>query len=404
MQTLTRTQARRLALDAQGLRRTGSFGSGREGALAAVHGLGYVQLDTIAVVERAHHHVLWSRVPRYRPALLDELLAAGELFEYWSHAAAFLPMRDFRFSLPRKRAFASGASHWFPRDERVRRKVLARVTAEGPLTARDFAAADGGRSGPWWGWKPAKIALEQLFMEGRLMVAERRNFQKVYDLTERVLPPAVDQTPPTEDEHLRHLVLSTLRSHGLATAPETVYGRRRAPRAARLLTDLADEGLVVPVAVEGLTERYWALPAALEGVASLGAGRSCRILSPFDNAVIQRDRLAALFDFDYRIECYTPEAKRQWGYFSLPILWGDRLAGRCDAKAERKDARLRVHVVHLEPGPSPARPSAAGLDAIVPPLALELRRFASFNGCTEVVVDRVEPRRLLRPLAAAVTG
>ena len=169
-------------------------GSAAAATLSAIEHLGYIQIDTISAIERAHHHTLWNRNPRYKPSHLDQLLADKKVFEYWSHAASYLPMRDYRYSLPRKQAIKNGEqNHWYERDERLMKSILQRIDSEGPLMARDFE--NKGKKSGEWSSKPAKRALENLFMQGDLMVPYHRvNFQKVYHLTERVLPKT--RTPP----------------------------------------------------------------------------------------------------------------------------------------------------------------------------------------------------------------
>src|SRR3954447_1140087 len=188
MATSTRNKLRRIALDAQGLLRAAPFGRGVDATHRALEQIGYVQIDTISIVERAHHHTLWNRVPNYRPSHLDKLVSERRAFEYWFHAAAYLPMRDYRFALPRMHALKNGERHWFAnRDLKLMKAILDRVRAEGPMMARDFETPKGRAQG-WWNWKPAKRALEQLYMQGDLMISGREGFQKIYDLPERVLP------------------------------------------------------------------------------------------------------------------------------------------------------------------------------------------------------------------------
>ena len=379
---LTLAEARALALHAQGLSSPAAFGLGKDGVLRALEQLGYVQLDTISVVERAHHHVLWSRVPDYSPAQLRALQSEGKIFEYWSHAAAYLPMRDFRFSLPRKKAYADGKRHWFRRNHRVRRYVLDRIKAEGPLQARDFESPR--KSGSWFEWKPAKVALDQLYHQGTLMIRERtQGFQKVYDLTERVLPEGVDTRCPDPDEYARHLIESVLRAHGFASTREITYLRTGAQRTVRkALNALIKEGRVRPIRIEGLPdgEPYYRL--AREAELPAPAREGIRILSPFDNLVIQRRRLSRLFGFDYQIECYLPEKKRRFGYFCLPLLWNGTFAGRLDAKADRERSIVEIRGLHLE---IPAR----SLKRFRAEFSEALKSFAAFNGC--------ERTSLLRP-------
>ena len=255
---LSLAQARRLVLRAQGLDHPEPFGAGSaEATFRAIERLGYVQIDTISVVERAHHHVLWSRVPGYQPAHLEALLhpPAPKIFEYWSHAAAYLPLSNYRFCLARMHTYASGQRRWFSApDKKVRKLVLDRIRAEGPLQARDFDAPKSHKGGSWFEWKPAKRALEQLFTEGALMVRERRGFQKVFDLTERVLPPWVDTSLPTPAEQARWLIEETLRACGLGTEAEIRYLRREPTQAVltRVLAEQEEAGALVRVRVQGV--------------------------------------------------------------------------------------------------------------------------------------------------------
>ena len=201
---------RRIALEAQGLTRSSPFGRGTGGAERALEQLGYVQIDTISVVSRAHHHTLYNRIPGYQPKLLDKLVAERRAFEYWFHAAAYLPMRDYRYALPRMRRFKRGEMRWMrSRDQKLMDQVLDRIRFDGPLRARDFEDPSH-KHGGWWDWKPAKRALEQLFMQGDLMVAAREGFQKTYDLPERVLPAGVDTRIPSQISSARRFTPSIL--------------------------------------------------------------------------------------------------------------------------------------------------------------------------------------------------
>lgn len=395
------TRARRIALRSQLLTDSSGLPCGKEGVARVVDHLGYVQIDTLAVVERAHHHTLWARCSGYEAAALDELHGRDKrLFEYWGHGASYLPMADYRYYIPRMRAFPWGVG-WMARlrdrHKDVMESVLARVEKEGALRAADFKAPEGRKSGGWWDWKPAKVALELLMWQGRLMVAERRNFQRVYDLPERVLPPGVGTSVPDEEELGRFAVRRALRAHGVASRRE-IYGHiagfdRGAVDAA--LAALTAEGEVVPVRIKELADaEYFARAAALSRRAG-ARRRRLHILSPFDNAVVQRERVKRLFGVDFALECYVPAAKRRFGYFALPVLWGDEFAAQLDAKAERKTGRLVVKNFKLEGG---VEPSAEFRDA----LGEKLVAFARFNGCEEVAVERTTPESLARTLRKAL--
>jgi uncharacterized protein YcaQ len=394
--TISLARARRIALRSQLLDGSGRVPRGKEGVARVVDHLGYVQIDTLAVVERAHHHTLWARCPGYDVATLDELHGRDKrLFEYWGHGASYLPMADYRFYIPRMRSFPWGVG-WMARlrdrHRDVMAAVLARVEKEGALRAADFKAPPGRKSGGWWDWKPAKVALELLMWQGRLMVAERRNFQRVYDLPERVLPPGVDASIPDDDELGRFAVRRSLGAHGLMTRRE-IYGHitsfeRAAVDAA--LAALAAEREVAPARIKELPdEEYFVLAAALDRRA--GRRRRLHVLSPFDNAVVQRERVKRLFGVDFALECYVPAAKRRFGYFALPVLWGDEFAAQLDAKAERKENRLVVKNFKWEAG---IKPSAEFREA----LAGKLVAFARFNGCEEVALERATPASLAKML------
>jgi uncharacterized protein len=186
----------------------------------------WVQIDSLSVVERAHHHVFYSRVPKFKPAMTNQLLLNGAIFEYWTHAAAFLPIVGFRFSLPYKHAIKSGQTHWYKNpDKKLMSELLARIRSDGPIRSRDVEANSTKGAG-WWDWKPAKQALEQLYMEGDLMVSDREGFQKTYDLTERVLPSFVHSHMPSMDEFAAHIVDQQLRCHGLVSLKGLTYQRR----------------------------------------------------------------------------------------------------------------------------------------------------------------------------------
>lgn len=386
---------RRIALDHQGLLGRSPFGRGATATLRAIQRLGYVQIDTISVVARAHHHVLQTRVPDYQPAHLDQLLETGRIFEYWSHAAAYLPMEDYRYALPKMRAMARGEDRWVRcRDQRLMSRVLDRIKIDGPLQARDFDTPKTHEASGWWSWKPAKRALEQLFMEGRLMVSRREGFQKVYDLTERVLPPDVNLDEPSPREFARFLIRQALDAHGFANAGNMTYLRRsRELREAVVgeLDEMSASGTLVSfiiAPVPGRDMQLYARPEVLEARAP-AVRSSARVLSPFDNAVIQRRRSETLFGFDYQLECYLPADKRRYGYFCLPLLYRDRLIGRTDCKAHRRDSLLEIRALFVED----ERPFLEEPAACAEALADAMGAFARLNSCDAIRLNRVEPPR-----------
>lgn len=387
---------RRLALDAQGLLQAQPFGRGPAGARKAIDHIGYVQIDTISVVERAHHHVFHSRVPGFKPAMTHQMLLDRDIFEYWSHAAAFLPIADFRFSLPYKHAIKNGQVHWHKhRDKKLMDALLARIRSEGPLRSRDLETGAAKRAG-WWDWKPAKKALEQLYMEGDLMVSDREGFQKTYDLTERVLPSHVNTRMPALEEFAAHMVDRQLRCHGLVTLKGLTYlrrntGLRRAVKA--LVDERLAQGALEQVQV-GRGDIFYLEAGALERRLPRLNDRML-ILSPFDNSVIQRDRLKALFQYDYQIECYVPEAKRRYGYFCLPLLYRDVFIGRMDCKAHRKDRHLEIKSLYWEPHDFEE-------DAVIAAFADAITRFRDFQQCDAVSLTEVHPKELFQQIRRAL--
>jgi uncharacterized protein YcaQ len=374
----TAQKLRRIALNQQGLLKADSFGRGKQATLRAIEQIGYVQIDTISVVERAHHHVLWSRVSNYKSQYLTELVAERQLFEYWSHAAAWLPMKDYRFSLPRMKQ-ANGDRNWFGDcDKKLIQQVLHRVQHEGALLARDFEDTRKGKK-EWWDLKPAKRALEQLFMQGELMVTRREGFQKVYDLPERIIPDWVDTTEPTLEEYADYLIDNTIRAHGFATTKSMVYLRKGKPlRHAidlRLQVKLED-GQVLKLELDNDNDIY-VLPELLDRPAPR-SNKFVRILSPFDNAIIQRQRGQNIFQFNYQIECYLPAPKRQFGYFCLPILYGDQFVARADCKAHRKQGMFEIKSLHYEPEFLPNEDFTQAFSSAID-------SFSKFNGCSDIV-------------------
>jgi hypothetical protein len=396
VQTISPARARRIALAAQGLDGSWDHMAGAEGAAATVERLGYVQIDTIAVIERAHEHALWVRQGSYQPWMLHQLLAVDRrVFEYWTHAASYVPMCDYRYYLRRMHANRSrdGTRAWMEANAKLVGHVRDRIRADGALAAVDFES--GGRRGPWWDWKPAKRALECLFNIGELMISERRKFQRVYDLAERVLPATVDTRIPESDEAARWAVRWTLGNLGVAGFSQNRYWPVAGDSKAAV-EELVESGEVVPVQLKGSGNgALYTLATTLEATAKTRRSRRVHLLSPFDNLVIRRDWLSQFFGFDYTLECYVPARKRRYGYFCLPILWGDRFVGRLDPKAERKKRVFAIRRLHFEP-------EVEAWDALLAPLARKTVELARFNGCDRVRLYSVRPAAIRMPLRRAL--
>ena len=391
--SFTPAAARALHLAAQGLLQPRRRRAVKADVLAEIRRMGVLQIDTISVVARSPYLVLWSRLGDYQQAWLDELLAEGALFEYWAHEACFVPIGDYR--LLRHRMLDPAAMgwkysvRWMAEHGAEVDAILAHVRAHGPVRAADFERTDG-KAGGWWEWKPEKRALEVLFTAGQLMIARRHNFQRVYDVAERVLPGWDDSTLPPHDEVRRELALNTVRALGLAKAawvPD--YYRTRGGRVD--LDALVAEGALLRASVDGWRDPVYVHPdhAALAQQAVTGSltATLTTVLSPFDPVVWDRRRALELFDFDYRLECYTPAAKRVHGYFTLPLLRRGALVGRVDAKAHRRDGIFELKALHLEPG---VRIS----ERFVRDIAGALRRCASWHGCPSVTVGGTVPPEL----------
>jgi uncharacterized protein YcaQ len=398
----SREAARAMLLVAQGLDSEPENAT-KADVREAIRRMGVLQIDSISVVARSPYLVLWSRLGAYEPRWLDELLAEGAIFEYWSHAACFLPIEDY--GLYRRFMLDGGEKSraWFSAHPEEVRRVLRRIRQEGPVRSAEFARTDG-KAGGWWEWKPEKRALEHLFAAGELMISRRDpNFHRVYDLRERVLARAVpgweDGLAPTGEEVRRTLALGAVRALGVAFArwvPD--YFRTTKRGVAGLLEGLADEGELIRARVEGWEEPAYVHPEnAAPAEAVCGGRRSdlTTLLSPFDPVVWDRARALDLFGFEYRIEVYTPAAKRRYGYYSLPILHRGALVGRLDAKAHRKDGVFEVKALHLEPGTTVD-------DRLVEELVAALVACAGWHGTPEVAVRRSDPPGLAGTIRTAV--
>lgn len=369
-------QARKIILYAAGLAAKAQFGTGREAVYRLIDQLGFVQLDTNYVVERAHHHVMAARIPDYEPGWLAELTEEGRIFEYFTSDAGYLPMHDFRFSLPVKHAFATQRKLPTRQEINLMKQVLNRIEREGQLMVGDFENDRLEASSGWWDWRPAKVALERLYLEGKLMIIRTKGFHKVYDLPTNMVPEATDLTVPTADEYARFVIRRTLGALGIAYAKEMAWRARyvKGNLVKQELAKMVAEGELLTVQIEGLKSAP--LYMLSDQPTAIGLSGEAFILSPFDILNVFRHRLRDFFGFDYQIECFVPAAKRKYGYFSLPVLVGDTFVARMDAKADRKQKLLIVHNLHFE---------ALELEeAAIAKIITALKAFVQFNQCRDI--------------------
>jgi uncharacterized protein YcaQ len=335
--------------------------------------------------------------------MINELQTEDRLiFEYWGHAASYLPMSDYRFYQPLMHSFNNPGGKWerekLEKCGHLLKPVLERIRREGPLSSSDFSTEKGEERGPWWNWKPAKIALEMLFWRGDLMITERRNFQRVYDLKERVLPAGLDKRMPDDDELGEFLVFRALSAYGVAQEREIHEHIHSTSKKiiSKSLDDLVNAGKVITLRVEREKSAYFALPETIEKAARFRqSSPHLHLLSPFDNLIIQRRRTERLFGFHYTLECYTPAAKRKYGYYALPILWDGNFVGRIDPKAERRNKVFVIRNLLLES-------HFGNLDDFLPSLAKKVVDLILFNQCETVKLENISPARARRPLTHCI--
>lgn len=382
---LSLSTARKLHLAAQKLLKSPGRKAQYPDLLAAIREMSLLQIDTIHVVARSPYLVLFSRIGAYPQPWLEQALAEGKLFEYWAHEACFIPAEDYkllrhRMLDPVNLGWKYNAG-WMQQYAQDIEQLVRHIEQHGPVRSADFTTAPNHKPG-WWSWKPHKRHLENLFTAGELMVVERRNFQRVYDLRTRVLPHWDDDIHLlARPQAVQQMLQNSMRSLGIFRAEwlADYYRLKRAPIKAVLAAAL-ESGEIIAVQVEKLGEMYLhhSLLALLEK--PLLATHSA-LLSPFDPVVWDRRRVLELFDFDYRIECYTPEAKRKFGYFVLPVLHRGALKGRLDAKMLRKEQILQIKGLWLEDG---VKVTAT----LIRDLTRTLSDFARWQGAAQIVIDR----------------
>ena len=346
MHQISKLHARRIWLAAQRLDVRAPFGDDPDATRHAIEHLGYVQIDTINVIERCHHHILYTRIPAYQRSHLHRAQATEKtVFEYWTHALSYVPVRDFRFFVGAMKRQRAAPDHWFgPATRPELRRVLGLLRTEGALSIRDFDdEVLVEKEHPWASRKPSKRVLQHAFHAGEVTISARAGMLKTYELTDRHFG---WQSPPkaaTEPQILGYLLERALRAQGLVSVDSICYldaGRKSAMR--RLVEASVRRKDLVPVQITGAeTVEHWAAPALLERDIHPDP-ELVHILSPFDPLVIQRKRLRLLFDYEHRFEAYLPKEKRQFGYFALPVLAGSEIVAVIDLKTDRQQRRLLV--------------------------------------------------------------
>jgi uncharacterized protein YcaQ len=377
-----------------------------------VEAIGCVQIDTLHMVHRSQYLALWSRLGAYDVANFDRLIYQREhrsLYEYWQHAACIIPLKHYRYSLHKMNDYRNpneshvGWARWLadPKNTALLEQVRQRIRQNGSVRGGDFEY-DGPKRGSWWDWKPAKIALEYLYDCGELMIADRVKFQRVYDLKERVLPEWVDTSQPTEDELNRHRVDKVRRHWGSARSGTLLITPIPAVQPPDVRQTLIDEGTLIEVKGEvfdgepkTLVVHRDNLPLLKQAADGALKAERTTFLSPFDSLFWAKRRDMLFWNFFQTLEAYTPEPKRRWGYFCLPILHKDRLVGRFDPKLERKTGTLRLKALHLEPGIQPD-------EELIADVAAAMRDFMAFHHAKTLTIERSNPPVFAKKLLKAM--
>jgi uncharacterized protein YcaQ len=369
----------------------------KAGIYEVIKKLGYVQIDTINVIERSHHIVLFTRCPDYKQKYLHVLHAQDKkIFEYWAHAASFIPMKDYRFyirAIEKKPKEDSWLNRWINEHRGLIQKVRKRVERDGPLTASDFADLADRKRGTWWDWKPAKMALEVLFWQGVLMIKERRNFQRVYDITERVLPKNTNTIKPTIDEEKKFFITRALGALGIATVKDINSYIGIGGKLNEWVHKMLKTKEIIEIEINEIKKPYYILSRDIPELHTKRKTLSTQVhfLSPFDNSIILRDRTSTLFKFNYSLECYVPKNKRIYGYFCLPILWQNQLVGRIDPKVERQNKILHINNLYFE---DKKVISKEFMDAF----AQSLLNFSRFHDCRKIEFNKKIPTKITKTI------
>lgn len=367
-----------IVLHCQGLSKQNDFGEGLTGTIKAIEHLGYVQVDTLSVVERAHHHTLWNRISSYKKNDLNDLVSKKEIFEYWYHAASYLPMRDYRYTLLQKESIRKGESRYYKADKQLMDDIISRIKADGKISSRQLFNPSQNQTDHLWRLTPNRRAIEHLFMQGDLMICKRNGMEKIFDLTENCLPDDIDLSVPSIHEYALYLFNTTLRSQGVFTWNQLLH-LKSGKQLRSIMSEIVDEKLNSNEIIEITHNGGKLYVNAKLYEERFQANNELMILSPFDNLVIHRERLKQLFNFDYRLECYVPKEKRVYGYFCLPILYGDSIVARIDCKVHRSEKKLEILNLHIE-----KQAPDFDKELFLVKLLKEIHHFSAFNECSDI--------------------
>ncbi|HUT80294.1 MAG TPA: crosslink repair DNA glycosylase YcaQ family protein [Candidatus Bathyarchaeia archaeon] len=393
---LSREQAQRFILHKQGLLTNNQLNS----SLDVVKRIHNIQIDTISVVSRSHNLILFNRFNGYIEKTIWDLLEQKEVFEFWSHAMCFLPIEEYPYYLWKAKLFSEGIGSWWAgwaeKSKHIIEEVYEYVKKNGPTTSSDFKNTSK-KPGGWWNWKDEKAALDILYSLGKLMISYRKNFQRYYDLTERVLPARISNEPLPKDELPNYLLKIVLSSIGIVNYDElkTYTGnaiakfiwKNNKKNAIEFLDQNVEDGLLETVAIDGINENFYMLASECKEISKIDNFTNDYIafISPFDNLIRERYLPEKFWNFEYKIECYVPEPKRKYGYYVLPILDNSQFIGRTDVKVHRKEQKLELKSIYFE--------SNIHIDDdILERFYKGLQKFANFHECKEIVIGNVYPK------------
>ncbi|MGC9779634.1 MAG: winged helix-turn-helix domain-containing protein [Candidatus Heimdallarchaeota archaeon] len=396
---ISQEQAQNFILEKQGLRTK----SPSKSIMDVVRRIHNIQIDTISVVARSHDLTLFNRLPNYQEKEVWKYIKDRKLFEYWSHARCLIPIEDYSFYAWKMEYLEDNISNWWNKwvvgNKQMINDVYKYIKKNGTACSADFKREEGKESQGWWDWTDEKRAMEYLFRIGKLMIDYRKGFQRYYDLTERVLPPSIDNEPMVKDELPYFMVNTIFSSIGLGNFEEMRFylgashvkflWNNKREKITQFLDECIKEGILESVQVEGIDSIHFVLSKEANKLVNESDDLSkqpLKFLSPFDNLIRERNYPSKIWKFDYKLEAFTPEKQRIYGYYVLPILDNNKLIGRADIKAHRKDCLLEIKALYLEDKPID--------DSFIDRFHSGLKLFADFHNCNSLKINRISPASL----------